>query len=66
MDFLNAKAALEALIENYKEDADIILEAQKKLDDVNQLIEEKNRIRVHERTDLLEMDTIPQNDLIRK
>ena len=60
MDFLNAKAALEALIENYKEDADIILEAQKKLDDVNQLIEEKNRIRVHERTDLLEMDTIPQ------
>ena len=66
MDFLNAKAALEALIENYQDNEEILVEAQTKLDNVNQLMEEKNRIRIHERTDLLEMDTIPHNDSIRK
>ncbi|MFK7932696.1 MAG: tetratricopeptide repeat protein, partial [Saprospiraceae bacterium] len=58
-DLFNARAALEALIENYEEDIDLVNEARTKLATVNRQIEAQSRLRSN--TDgnngFMEMDT---------
>lgn len=56
-DLLNAKAALEALIDNYKENPEILAEAETRLRRIEAQISESNRIKVVDDT-ILELDTI--------
>ncbi|MEM8584024.1 MAG: tetratricopeptide repeat protein [Bacteroidota bacterium] len=43
-DFRNSRAALQALLDNYNEDAELVAEAQRKLDEVNQIINQSSRL----------------------
>lgn len=43
-DLYNARAALEALLENYKEDAELVKQAQTKLNQLNQQIQKGSRL----------------------
>ncbi|MEZ4907048.1 MAG: hypothetical protein R2771_05275 [Saprospiraceae bacterium] len=43
-DLFNAKAALEAVKENYTEDKSILTEVNERLDKVNSLLDEKSRL----------------------
>lgn len=63
-DKINAKAALEALIENYKDDPKIIEEAEQKLQKLEEEELKENRIEIPVNPDYLQLDTIPKlNDL---
>ncbi len=63
-DKLNARAALEALIENYKDDPDIIKEAELKLEQLDEEELKENRIEIPANPEYLQLDTIPKlNDL---
>ena len=57
-EYLNAKAALEALLENYKKDEDLISKARAKLKSIEEKIVESNRIKAEEDPALLELDTL--------
>lgn len=55
-DTFNARAAAEAVIENFKEDEDLLKEAQAQLKLVEEVEKEKNRIKPsHKDTDILEL-----------
>lgn len=57
-DFFNARAALEALIENYDEDVDLVNEARNKLAQVNRQIEGQSRLRSDSQNNgLMEFDS---------
>ncbi len=58
-DLFNARAALEAVIDNYKEDKDIIEEAEKKLDFLKSIEKQKNRI---DRSDSLQLLQLKENE----
>ncbi len=63
-DKINAKAALEALIENYKDDPEIIEEATQKLEKLEEEELMQNRIEIPANPEYLQLDTIPNiNDL---
>jgi len=55
-DLYNARAALEALLENYKGDAELISEAQRKLQAINLLINQSSRLRTGGDPNTLELD----------
>lgn len=55
-DLYNARAALEALLENYKGDQELIAEAQRKLEAINQRINQSSRLRTGGDPNTLEMD----------
>ena len=57
----NARAAAEAIIENYKESPDIISEAQRKIEKINQLEESSNRILEEQPSDQIQLDTLKRN-----
>lgn len=57
-DYLNAKAAIEAVLENYSEEANIVAEAQVLSDSINAKIDASNRIKLETDTSILELDTI--------
>lgn len=57
-DMLNARAAVEAVIENFKSDADLTSEAQTKLARIEEIENKNNRIRPEQSDDIMEMDTI--------
>lgn len=57
-DYLNAKAAIEAVLENYQEETSIILEAEVIRDSIQSKIDNSNRIRIDVDTTILELDTI--------
>jgi len=56
-DFLNASAAYESVIENFKDDQQINAEAQQKLGELNILIEEESRVKDESEFDFSETDT---------
>lgn len=57
-DLFNARAALEAIIENFKDDTELLNEAQSKLDLVSQLEKQKSRIKPgSEERDILELQS---------
>jgi len=63
-DKINARAALEALIENYKDDPKIIAEAEQKLARLEEEEMQDNRIEIQANPEYLQLDTIPNlNDL---
>ena len=43
-DLYNARAALEALLENYNEDQELVREAQRKLGDLNRQIQQSSKL----------------------
>jgi len=53
----NARAVLEAVLENYNEDPDLVKTAQTKLAAVNARINSGSRLDVNKNTNRLEMDT---------
>lgn len=55
-DLYNARAALEALLENYKGDAEVISEAQRKLEAINLRINQSSRLRTGGDTGAIELD----------
>ncbi len=56
-DLYNARAALEALLDNYREDAELVRTAQTKLNQINQQISRGSRLTTDPRTNnLLEME----------
>jgi len=57
-DFLNASAAYESVIENFKDNPEIVNSTQLKLDALNKLIESESRIQQNVATDFMENDTI--------
>ncbi|HPK09887.1 MAG TPA: tetratricopeptide repeat protein [Saprospiraceae bacterium] len=56
-DFLNAEAALEAVIENFTENPDLTAEAQRKLEDLKYKVNEESRVKSYENQETLELDT---------
>ena len=56
-DLYNARAALEALLENYNEDQDLINIARSKLDQINRQINSASRLSPDEDPGTLELDT---------
>lgn len=57
-DYLNASAAYESVIENFKENQDVLNEAQSKLDILNREIKESSRVKDEEKLDLIQQDSI--------
>lgn len=57
-DYLNASAAYESVIENFKDSNTIIKEAQEKLDALNKLIDSSSRIKEVESLELIQNDSI--------
>lgn len=55
-DLLNARAALEALLENYKEDPTLVAEAQRKLNQINVKLNQGSRLSRDNNSGTLEMD----------
>ncbi len=55
-DLYNAQAALEALLENYQGDQELINEARRKLDTINSKINQSSRLRTEPDPGTLEMD----------
>ena len=55
-DFYNARAALEALLENFNEDPELVNTARQKLEIINQQINRNSRLSNEKDGDLLEMD----------
>jgi TolA-binding protein len=55
--YLNATAALEAIIENFGENPDIVAEANTKLLRVKELEKENSRIKTNDDSEILELDT---------
>ncbi|MEL6358725.1 MAG: hypothetical protein AAFQ01_02180, partial [Bacteroidota bacterium] len=43
-DYRNSRAALQALLDNYNEDAELVAEAQRKLEEVNQILNQSSRL----------------------
>ena len=57
-DLLNARAAAEAVVENFKTDEDLVKEANSKLAEIAQKELESNRIKIDNPDGTLELDTI--------
>lgn len=55
-DLLNAKAALEAVIENFSEDEALLNEANKKLDEIKKKEQQQNRIQPNKLNNQLQLD----------
>lgn len=55
-DLYNARAALEALLENYTGDQELIAEARQKLQAVNRLLDQSSRLDTRSNDNFLEMD----------
>ena len=60
-DLLNAKAALEALLENYNEDQVLVNEAKDKLNRINQQLNRTSRLDNSSRSGVLELDRSGNN-----
>ncbi len=57
-DFLNASAAYESVIENFKDDTLVNSEAMKKLESLNKIIEEESRIKPNGELEFIEVDSL--------
>lgn len=55
-DIYNARAALEALLENYTEDPELVQEAQRKLDQLNNQIDNSSRLLFEKDPNIIEFD----------
>lgn len=61
-DLYNARAALEALLENYNEDQEVVQTARTKLDKINQQLNENSRLRSTTDPNRLELDNSNNNN----
>ena len=59
-DLLNGRAAIEAVIENFKSDESLLAEAHIRLDKIKQLELQSSRIRTNNPEGIIELDTIGQ------
>lgn len=57
-DYLNASAAYESVIENFKDNPTVNSEAREKLETLNVTIEEKSRIKPAEDLEMIELDSL--------
>lgn len=60
-DLLNARAAIEAVVENFTSDEEIIAEAQQRLSIITEMETAKSRIKQSNQDGTIELDTIKQN-----
>ncbi len=61
-DLFNAQAALEALIENFKTNEEILNVAQSKLEQVQSITADQNRLKAQSENGLIELDTTGNNE----
>jgi len=57
-DFLNASAAYESVVENFKDNKEINSLAKEKLAKLNTLIEESSRVKDEEEFELMQLDSL--------
>ena len=54
---LNARAAVEAVLENFKDDQKLVIEANEKMTNIQIKESEANRIRIENKDGTLQLDT---------